>query len=98
MEPNQNRDPWEQRSMEEVIGTPRWTMLSPWDVVALGPGRAVGRLLSLQGTIAKGVDVVTSIPWPVIWAAGRTALTAALAFARRCLRVAPLGPSTGQQP
>lgn len=80
MEPNQNSDPWEQQGIESVTGqpgVPDWTMLSPFGVVAFGAGRQpVERLLALQGAIARGIDLVTSIPWPAISAVAKTALTA----------------------
>ena len=80
MEPNQNRDPWEQQGIECVTGQPiipDWIALSPFGVVAFGAGRQpVQRLLALQGAVAKGIDLVTSIPWPAISTAGRTALMA----------------------
>lgn len=100
MEPNQNRDPWEQ-DFESLIarpGLPVWTILSPFGVVAFGARKQpVERLLALQGAIARGVDFITT-PWPAIPAAGRTALTLARDLARRCLGGSPSKPFTGQQP
>lgn len=102
MEPNENSDPWEQQSIEGVTGQPRvpdWTMLSPFGVVTFGAGRQpVERLLALQGVIARGVDFITSTPWPAISAAGTTGLTIARDIARRCLAVWPSKPFTDQLP
>ena len=102
MEPNENRDPWERQGIESVTGqpgVPDWTKLSPIGVVAFGAGRQpVERLLALQGAIARGVDFIASTPWPAISAAGRTAVTLARDFARRCLGVSASKPFTGQHP
>jgi hypothetical protein len=102
MEPNQNGDPWEQHGIESRTGqpgVPDWTMLSPFGVVAFGAGsQPVERLLALQGAIARGVDFITSTPWPAISAAGITALTLGRRFAGRCLGASPSKPFTGQHP
>ena len=80
MEPNQNRDPWEQQGAESMTGQPRmpdWTMLSPFGVAVFGAGKQpVERLLALQGALANGIDLVAFDPWPAISAAGRTGLAA----------------------
>ena len=102
MEPNQKSDPWEQQGTESVPGQPGmpdWTMLSPFGVVVFGAGKQpVVRLLTLQGALANGIDLVTFNPWPTISAVARAALTAVGALARRCFGVTPWGPFTGQQP
>jgi hypothetical protein len=90
MEPNQNRDPWEQQGTESVTGrsgVPDWTILSPFGVAVFGAGKQpVERLLALQGALANGIDLVAFDPWPAISAAGRTGLAALGALARWCLQ------------
>jgi hypothetical protein len=75
MQPISNRDPWEQRGIESVtgqIGVPDWTALSPFGVMALGPARQpIQRMMALQGALARGIDLITSIQWqPAISFAG----------------------------
>jgi hypothetical protein len=74
MQPVPNRDPWEQRGIESVtgqFGVPDWTALSPFGVAALGPARQpVQKMMALQGALARGIDLITSI-WSAKNVAGR---------------------------
>jgi hypothetical protein len=105
MQPDPNRDPWEQRGIESVtgqFGVPDWTALSPFGVAALGPARQpVQKMMALQGALARGIDLITSIQWPpAISVAGlrRTWLVAAGTCARRGFRVSPSTTSHGPTP
>lgn len=105
MQPIPNRDPWEQSGIEGVTsqpGVPDWTALSPFSVVALGPARQpVQRMTALQGALARGIDLITSIRWPAaVSVAGlrRMWLVSARTSARRGFRVSSSTTSHGPTP